>query len=54
MSVAQGGYIAVLAKDITGKDNAEAKTGKYFGIFLAAYQSGKYPKTFGYLLLFRD
>ncbi|CAF0915311.1 unnamed protein product [Adineta steineri] len=39
MSMAQSSYVTVLANDESENDDAEIKTRKYFGIFLAAYQS---------------
>ncbi|CAF0831610.1 unnamed protein product [Adineta steineri] len=41
MSMAQNSYVAVLANDESENDDPEIKTRKYFGIFLAAYQSAQ-------------
>ncbi|CAF3785694.1 unnamed protein product [Adineta steineri] len=52
MSMAQSSYVTVLANDESENDDAEIKTRKYFGIFLAAYQSAQiWGNLISYLVL---
>jgi hypothetical protein len=42
MITAQDAYITMLATDENQSDDSDAKVEKYFGIFWAAFQTGKY------------